>query len=62
MTINNKKILLIEPPLYKLYKETFSFNMLPLSLGYLGASIKKIRTGILYYIMQISMLYVKVIV
>jgi anaerobic magnesium-protoporphyrin IX monomethyl ester cyclase len=36
-----KKILLIEPPFYRLYKDTYSLDMLPLSLGYLGASIKK---------------------
>jgi anaerobic magnesium-protoporphyrin IX monomethyl ester cyclase len=36
-----KKILLIEPPFYRLYKDTYSLNILPLSLGYLGSSIKK---------------------
>ena len=39
--LEGKKILLIEPPFYRLYKDTYSLNMLPLSLGYLGASIKK---------------------
>jgi len=36
-----KKILLIEPPFYRLYKSSYSLNRYPLSLGYLAASIKK---------------------
>lgn len=35
------KILLIEPPFYRLYKDTYSLNRYPLSLGYLGGAIKK---------------------
>ena len=35
------RILLVEPPFYRLYKNTFSLMRYPLSLGYLAASIKK---------------------
>jgi radical SAM superfamily enzyme YgiQ (UPF0313 family) len=38
---NHRKILLIEPPFYRLYKNSYSLNRYPLSLGYLAASIKK---------------------
>ena len=34
-----KNILLIEPPFFRLYKETYSLVKLPLSLGYLGGAI-----------------------
>lgn len=36
-----KKILLIEPPFYRLFKNTYSLNKYPLSLGYLAGTIKK---------------------
>jgi len=39
--MNKLKILLIEPPFYRLYNEKFSLNKYPLSLGYLASSIKK---------------------
>jgi len=35
------KILLIEPPFYRLYKDTYSLDRYPLSLGYLGGEIKR---------------------
>lgn len=35
-----KKILLIEPPFYRLYKNSYSINRYPLSLGYLAGTIK----------------------
>lgn len=35
------KILLIEPPFYRLYKDTYSLERYPLSLGYLGGEIRK---------------------
>lgn len=41
MTENPLKILLIEPPFYRLFKETYSLNRFPLSLGYLGGEIRK---------------------
>lgn len=34
-----KKLLLIEPPFYRLFKDTFSLTKYPLSLGYLAASV-----------------------
>ncbi|NLI13612.1 MAG: radical SAM protein [Peptococcaceae bacterium] len=37
----NNKILLIEPPFYRLYKDTHSLNRYPLSLGYLAGMIRK---------------------
>lgn len=40
MSISNR-ILLIEPPFYRLYKKTYSLNRYPLSLGYLAGTIKK---------------------
>jgi tRNA A37 methylthiotransferase MiaB len=39
--IQNKRLLLIAPPFYQLYKETFTSNLYPLSLGYLASSVKK---------------------
>ena len=39
--MREKKILLIDPPFYRLYKDTYSSNIYPLSLGYLAASVKK---------------------
>jgi radical SAM superfamily enzyme YgiQ (UPF0313 family) len=35
------KILLIEPPFYRLYKDSYSLCKYPLSLGYLAGTIKK---------------------
>lgn len=35
------RILLIEPPFYRLYKDTYSLAIYPLSLGYLAGAIKK---------------------
>ena len=35
------KILLINPPFYKLYNDSHSFTQYPLSLGYLAATLKK---------------------
>ncbi|MFC1560953.1 B12-binding domain-containing radical SAM protein [Candidatus Latescibacterota bacterium] len=35
------KILLIEPPFYRLFKETYSLDRYPLSLGFLAGAIKK---------------------
>ena len=35
------KILLIEPPFYRLFKDTYSLDRYPLSLGYLGGEIRK---------------------
>jgi anaerobic magnesium-protoporphyrin IX monomethyl ester cyclase len=35
------KILLIDPPFYRLFKDTYSLDRYPLSLGYLGGEIKK---------------------
>jgi radical SAM superfamily enzyme YgiQ (UPF0313 family) len=40
MKQNNRKILLIEPPFYRLFKETFSLSRYPLSLGYLAGTIR----------------------
>ncbi len=34
------KVLLIEPPYYRLFKDTYSLNRMPLSLGYLASAIK----------------------
>jgi anaerobic magnesium-protoporphyrin IX monomethyl ester cyclase len=36
----NRRILLIEPPFYRLFKETYALVRYPLSLGYLAASVK----------------------
>jgi len=41
---DGKKILLIEPPFLRLYKETFSLSRYPLSLGYLAGTICKETT------------------
>ena len=35
------KILLIEPPFYRLFKDTYSLERYPLSLGYLAGAVKK---------------------
>jgi len=36
-----KRILLIEPPFYRLFKETYSLTKYPLSLGYLAGTIRE---------------------
>lgn len=36
-----RKILLVEPAFYRLYKDTYSYKDYPLSLGYLAGTIKK---------------------
>ena len=36
-----KRILLIEPPFYRLFKETYSLTRYPLSLGYLAGTIRE---------------------
>ena len=36
-----KKILLIEPPFYRLFKNTYSLDRYPLSLGYLASVISQ---------------------
>lgn len=41
MQTNQHKILLIEPPFYKLFKYTYSLDRYPLSLGYLAGAIHK---------------------
>lgn len=38
---SNLKILLIEPPFYRLFKETYSLSRYPLALGYLSGEIRK---------------------
>jgi radical SAM superfamily enzyme YgiQ (UPF0313 family) len=35
------RILLIEPPFYRLFKETYSLDRYPLSLGYLAGTVKR---------------------
>ncbi|MBF0463682.1 MAG: B12-binding domain-containing radical SAM protein [Nitrospirae bacterium] len=37
----SKKLLLIEPPFYRLYKDTYALEIFPLSLGYLSATVKR---------------------
>lgn len=41
MQKENKSVLLIEPPFYRLFKETYSLDRYPLSLGYLSGTIMK---------------------
>lgn len=38
---NNKRILLIEPPFYRLFNDRYSLDKYPLALGYLAGTIKK---------------------
>jgi len=38
---NHQKILLIEPPFYRLFKDTYSVGRYPLALGYLAGTIKQ---------------------
>lgn len=41
MPQNQHRILLIEPPFYRLFKDNYSLHRYPLSLGYLSGAIKK---------------------
>jgi hypothetical protein len=41
MKDNEYKIMLIEPPYYRLFKDTYSLALYPLSLGYLAGTIRK---------------------
>jgi anaerobic magnesium-protoporphyrin IX monomethyl ester cyclase len=36
----NRRILLVNPPYYRLFKSTYAYNKYPLSLGYLAGAIK----------------------
>jgi anaerobic magnesium-protoporphyrin IX monomethyl ester cyclase len=38
---NGKRLLLVEPPFYRLFKDTYSLETYPLSLGYLGAVVSR---------------------
>ncbi len=38
---SRNKIIIVEPPFYRLYKSTYSLHCYPLSLGYLGGEIRK---------------------
>ena len=38
-----RRILLIEPPFYRLFKDNYSLDRYPLSLGYLSGTIKKAK-------------------
>ncbi|MEK6737352.1 MAG: hypothetical protein AABY74_01640, partial [Planctomycetota bacterium] len=40
-TQGKNKILLIEPPFYRLFHDKYSLNKYPLSLGYLAGTIRK---------------------
>ena len=47
---NQYKILLIESPFYRLFKETYSLDRYPLSLGYLAGVVKeKTNWGVMVY-------------
>ena len=41
MNSGRHRILLIEPPFYRLFKKTYSLNRFPLSLGYLAGMVRK---------------------
>ena len=41
MTMQKQRILLVEPPFHRLYKETMSLPRHPLSLGYLAGAVRK---------------------
>jgi len=41
MKQNLHRILLVEPPFYRLYRDTYSLDRYPLSLGYLAGAIRK---------------------
>jgi len=36
-----KRLLLVEPPFYRLYKDTYALDLYPLSLAYLAATVKR---------------------
>ncbi len=38
---DRKKVLLVEPPFYRLYRDAYSLTRYPLSLGYLAGAIRK---------------------
>ncbi len=38
---SRNRILLVEPPFYRLFKDTYSLDRYPLSLGYLAGTVKK---------------------
>ena len=40
MKQSQHRVLLIEPPFYRLYKNTYSLDRYPLSLGYLAGTIR----------------------
>ncbi|HUU27440.1 MAG TPA: radical SAM protein [archaeon] len=44
MTQDRPGILLIEPPFYRLFKDTYSLDRYPISLGYLAGTIRKETT------------------
>jgi len=41
MREEKRKILLIQPPFYRLFKDTYSLDRYPLSLGYIGGTIRR---------------------
>jgi len=50
MREKQQNILLIEPPYYRLFKETYSLHRYPLSLGYLAAAIREnTEWGVMVY-------------
>ncbi len=50
ISAGNNGLLLIEPPFYRLYKDTYSLTRLPLSLGYLaGAALKNSNWRVLIF-------------
>jgi anaerobic magnesium-protoporphyrin IX monomethyl ester cyclase len=50
MTKNNRKIMLLTPPYFRLYKSTYSNDLYPLALGYLaGAILKKTTWEVMTY-------------
>ena len=50
MKQEQRRILLIEPPFYRLFRDTYSLERYPLSLGYLGGEIRKnTNWGVMVY-------------
>jgi hypothetical protein len=41
MNEHRRRILLVEPPFYRLYKNTYSLDRYPFSLGYLAGTIRR---------------------
>ena len=41
MNQSKNKILLIEPPFYRLFKDTYALTQYPLALGYLAGTVRK---------------------